>query len=242
MVERLDRESNKAFYDTERERDRERFAREPSKLHTAELLVPWVTSCLRPGHRVLDIAGGSGSYASAIVRALPVSVVGVDISESMIRQRFEDPLLEHNVVGDMEALPFRDDLFDAVLFVAALHHVPQPLRALQEARRVLRPGGRLFALEPSSVRSARRGARPVPGMAHEFAVSAWWLAEQMRAAGFEIEQVRMRNLSVRVLSRLARRSSTALFRAGDAIDRVLGHVPGLDRFAETGLIQAVKPA
>ena len=79
-------------------------------------------------------------------------------------------------------------------------------------------------------------------MAHEFAVSAWWLAEQMRAAGLEIEQVQMRNLSVRVLSRLARRSSTALFRAGDAIDRVLGHVPGLDRFAETGLIQAVKPA
>src|SRR5205085_372102 len=126
-VERPDRESNKAFYDSERENDRARFAREPSKLHTAELLVPWVKSCLRPGDRVLDIAGGSGSYASAIARAASVDVVGVDISESMIRQRLEDPLLEHNVVGDMEALPFRDGLFDAALFVAALHHVPDPL-------------------------------------------------------------------------------------------------------------------
>jgi len=204
--------------------------------------VPWVTSCLRPGDKLLDVAGGSGAYASAIVRALPVTVVGVDISESMIRQRSEDPLLAHNVVGDMEALPFDDGEFDAVLFVAALHHVPDPSRALQEARRVLRPGGRLFALEPSSVRSAQRGARPVPGMAHEFAVSAWWLAEQMKAAGFEIEHVRMRNLSIRVLSRLTRRSSAALFRVGDTIDRALRLVPGLGRFSETGLIQAVKPA
>ena len=239
-MERLDRTSNKAFYNSERQRDRERFAHEPSKLHTAELLIPWVTSQLRAGDKILDIAGGSGSYASAIVRALPVSVVGVDISESMIEQRFEDPLLEHNVVGDMEALPFKDGEFDAAMFVAALHHVPDPLRALQEARRVLRPGGKIFALEPSSIRSGRHAARPVPGMAHEFAISAWWLASQMRAAGFDIEHVRMRNLSVRVLSRLARRSSTGLFKAGDAIDRVLRFVPGLDRFAETGLIQAVR--
>jgi len=241
-VERPDRASNKRFYDTEREHDRERFAREPSKLHTAELLVPWVTSCLRPGDRLLDVAGGSGSYASAIVRTLPVTVVGVDISESMIRQRFEDPLLEHNVVGDMEALPFPDESFDAVMFVAALHHVPEPLRALEEAHRVLRPGGRLFALEPSSVRASGKGARPVPGMAHEFAVSAWWLATKMREAGFDVERVRMRNLSVRVLSRLVRRSSLAVFHAGDALDRVLARVPGLRRFAETSLLQAVKPA
>jgi len=200
-----------------------------------------VTSCLRPGDRLLDVAGGSGSYASAIVRALPVTVVGVDISESMIRQRFEDPLLEQNLVGDMEALPFPDESFDAVMFVAALHHVPEPLRALQEAHRVLRPGGRLFALEPSSVRAAGKGARPVAGMAHEFAVSAWWLAAQMREAGFDVEHVRMRNLSVRVLSLVARRSSTALFHACDALDRVLSRVPGLGRFAETGLLQAVKP-
>lgn len=200
-----------------------------------------MTSCLRPGDRLLDVAGGSGSYASAIVRALPVEIVGVDISESMIRQRSEDPLLEHNIVGDMEALPFPDESFDAVMFVAALHHVPEPLRALQEANRVLRPGGRLFALEPSSVRASGKGTRPVPGMAHEFAVSAWWLAAQMREAGFEVEHVRMRNLAVRVLALAVRRSSLALFHAGDALDRVLAHVPGLDRFAETGLLQAVKP-
>ena len=82
----------------------------------------------------------------------------------------------------------------------------------------------------------------VAGMAHEFAVSAWWLAEQLKAAGFEVEQVRMRNLSIRLLSRVTRRSSAALFRAGDAIDRVLRFVPGLGRFSETTLIQAVKPA
>jgi SAM-dependent methyltransferase len=241
-VERLDRQSNKAFYDSERPHDRERFGREASKLHTAELLVPWMTAALRPGDTVLDIAGGSGSYASAIVRAAPVTVVGVDISESMIRQRFEDPLLQHNVVGDMEALPFRDAAFDAAMFVAALHHVPDPLRALQEARRVLRPGGRLFALEPSSLRSLGGGAKPVPGLDHEFALSVSWLAAQMRRAGFEVEQVRFHNLSVRLLRRLARRESTPLFRAGDAADRVLRLLPGLERLGETGLVRAVRPA
>ena len=73
-------------------------------------------------------------------------------------------------------------------------------------------------------------------------MSAWWLAAQMKSAGFEVEHVRMRNLSVRLLSRLSRRQSAALFRAGDAIDRALRLVPGLERLSETGLIQAVKPA
>jgi hypothetical protein len=52
----------------------------------------------------------------------------------------------------------------------------------------------------------------------------------------------MRNLSIRVLSRVTRRSSAALFGLGDSIDRVLRLVPGLSRLSETGLIQAVKPA
>src|SRR5580765_2838201 len=110
-MERLDKDSNRSFYDTEREHDRGRFSTEPSKVHTARLLVPWIVSRLERHDRVLDIAGGSGSYASQITRAAAVSVVGVDISESMVRQRAEDPLLTENTVGDMEELPFDNETF-----------------------------------------------------------------------------------------------------------------------------------
>jgi hypothetical protein len=63
-MERLDKDSNRAFYDSERADDRRRFEEQPSKAFLAETLVPWVVSALEPGARLLDIAGGSGAYAS----------------------------------------------------------------------------------------------------------------------------------------------------------------------------------
>src|SRR5689334_5547450 len=107
-MERVDKDENRAFYDTRREHDRHRFEEHPSKVFLGEVLVPWVVSALPDGARLLDIAGGSGWYASQIVRTSGVTVVGLDISQSMIEQRSEDPLLAENVVGDMEALPFDD--------------------------------------------------------------------------------------------------------------------------------------
>ena len=92
-------------------------------------------------------------------------------------------MLVENVVGDMEALPFEDGSFDAALFVGALHHVPDPLPALREASRVVRPGGRLFAAEPCSLRVGKAGVAPVPGHAHEFRFSLPFLTGRMREAG-----------------------------------------------------------
>lgn len=103
-VQRLDKDVNRTFYNEQRYDERRRFAQEPPKVHAAELLVPWVVRHLRTGDRVIDIAGGAGTYPSDLVRAAAVTVVGLDISESMIDQRAEDPLLTENVVGDMEAI------------------------------------------------------------------------------------------------------------------------------------------
>jgi SAM-dependent methyltransferase len=239
-MDRGDKDSNKAFYDSERADDRRRFHEHPSKIFQSELLVPWITSQLAAGAVMLDVAGGSGVYASQIVRAADVSVVGLDISESMVRQRDEDPKLELNVVGDMEALPFADGSFDAVLFVGCLHHVPDPLPALREAHRVLRPGGQLFAAEPVSLRAPRGRAEQVPGTTHEFRISRGFLLGRIRAAGLRVDRVTGKRLAIRLIELAVRSPGIGLYRKGDLVDRALGAV-GLDRFGEIALVHGSRP-
>jgi len=239
-MDRVDKDLNRAFYDTEREDDRRRFEQQPSKVFHGEFLVPWISSQLAPGARVVDIAGGSGVYASRIVRAAPVSVVGLDISESMIRQRGDDALLTENVVGDMETLPFESESFDAAMFVGCLHHVPDPLRSLEEAFRVLRPGGLLFAAEPVSLRAPREAAEPIPGHPHEFRFSRRFLLDRVAAAGFRLDRVTGKRLTIRAVSLAVRNPGVSLFRAGDLVDRTLG-VVGLDRFGEIALVRGSRP-
>ncbi len=237
---RADKDENRAFYDTQREHDRHRFEQEPSKAFMAETLVPWVLDGFPTGGRLVDIGGGSGAYASRIVRAAPVSVVGLDISHSMIAQRAEDPMLVENVVGDMEELPFEDGSFDAALFVGALHHVPDPLRALQEAHRVVKPGGRLYAAEPCSLRVGREGVSPVAGHAHEFRFSLPFLTGRMREAGFTVDDVRGKRTTLRLARPLLRHPSLHAFRHADRIDRALALVPGYTRLGELALIRATR--
>jgi ubiquinone/menaquinone biosynthesis C-methylase UbiE len=239
-VHRIDKDVNRRFYNEQRLTERQRFTQEASKVHAAELLVPWIVSHLRAGEQIVDIAGGAGTYASQIVRALPVTVVGLDISDSMVAQRGEDPLLTENVVGDMEALPFDDATFDAALFAACLHHVPDPLPALREAWRVVRPGGRVFAFEPSSIRARRAGTVAIRGHQHEFRMSGRWLAERMGDAGFEVEEICGRRIAIKALRRLARSPSLAMFHAGDAIDRVLRLAPGVEQLGEIVMLRARK--
>jgi demethylmenaquinone methyltransferase/2-methoxy-6-polyprenyl-1,4-benzoquinol methylase len=108
----------------------------------------------RPGERVLDVATGTGLVAQALVRRYGCTVVGLDQSTAMLdaaRARLaRDPALGQRVslvVGEAERLPFADGEFDHLTFTYLLRYVDDPAATLRELARVVRPGGRVAALE-----------------------------------------------------------------------------------------------
>jgi len=93
--------------------------------------------------RVLDVATGTGLGARKLTLMRPAMVVGIDVSQQMLRQarRVSDPTVCRYLRADTAALPFRAGVFDAVLCVAAMPYFPDPAAALAQWRRVCRSDG-----------------------------------------------------------------------------------------------------
>ncbi len=103
---------------------------------------------LRPGGRVLDVACGTGlvTFRAAEAVGAEGAVVGTDISERMVEtvRGIAAGRSTGNIAferADAEELPFADGAFDAAVCALGLMYVPDPVRALCEMRRLLRPGG-----------------------------------------------------------------------------------------------------
>jgi len=184
-----------------------------------------------PGDRVLDLAAGTGTSSVAFARS-GADVVACDFSLGMLqagqtRQVKSDPLQANTrgrvsfAAGDALHLPFKDGAFDAVTISFGLRNVHGTRTALEEMRRVTRPGGRLVVCEFSEITIApldmlyrryltgalpaiaRRAARnPV---AYEYlaeSINDWpaqrELADVIRAAGWS--SVRWRDLSLGIVA------------------------------------------
>jgi ArsR family transcriptional regulator len=101
---------------------------------------------LDPNWTVADLGCGTGQVAEALAPWVH-QVIAVDESAAMLQAAKRRVRSLANVEvrrGDLEALPIPDASLDAVTCVLVLHHLPAPERALAEAARVLRPGGRLL--------------------------------------------------------------------------------------------------
>jgi len=109
---------------------------------------------LRRGNHVLDVGCGPGAITLGLAEAVvPGEVVGIDMQQSQV-QRARDLATERGIanvhfeVGDAYRLPFPDRAFDAVFAHTVLMHLGEPVRALAEMRRVLRPGGIVGVRDP----------------------------------------------------------------------------------------------
>ena len=121
-----------------------------------DAMMDWLAP--RAGQRLLDVAGGTGDISFRYLkRAGAGNATVLDLTEPMLvegRKRAEAGQMAEQldwVVGDAMALPFEDNTFDVYTISFGIRNVTRPQEALNEAFRVLKPGGRLMVLEFSQI-------------------------------------------------------------------------------------------
>jgi demethylmenaquinone methyltransferase/2-methoxy-6-polyprenyl-1,4-benzoquinol methylase len=107
----------------------------------------------RPGQLILDVASGTAGVAVELTHRSGATVVGVDLTEQMLRQGQRNVAAAGMtgrialVAGRAEQLPFPDHSFDALTFTYLLRYVDDPQATLAELARVVKPGGMIASLE-----------------------------------------------------------------------------------------------
>jgi ubiquinone/menaquinone biosynthesis C-methylase UbiE len=96
-----------------------------------------------PGHRLVDVGGGTGNYARAL-RDDGWDPLVVDREPAMLARAAAKGL--RTLEADAQRLPLPNECADAVMLISMLHHVEDPRAAIEEARRILRRQGRLVLM------------------------------------------------------------------------------------------------
>jgi ubiquinone/menaquinone biosynthesis C-methylase UbiE len=183
------------------------------EIHLPRIFTPWARVLLQvipcaPGESVLDVATGPGTVAreAAVVVGPNGKVVGVDISAAMLAVGRDWPAQSNAAAieyfeSSATQMPLQDGTFDVAYCQQGLQHMSDPAAALQEIKRLLKPGGRLgvalwrqspFGLFRQAVSElGLQASGPQPS---DFGRDASGLADALRAAGFEDVRVETREL------------------------------------------------
>jgi len=184
-----------------------------TRVHLPRVFVPWARILLEvvppsAGDRVLDVATGPGTVARQAAALVGGSgrVTGVDFSAAMLSAGRGWPVepdaapIEY-VESSADAMPLPDGTFDVAYCQQGLQHMADPLAALREIRRVLKPGGRLgiavWTQSPFGLfrqiadEIGARGDGPQPST---FGRDGAALAAALRELGLQDVQVQIRDL------------------------------------------------
>jgi len=153
------------------------------------------------GDRVLDVATGTGNTALALAPHV-AHATGLDLTEEMLAQArrvtVERGIANVDwVLGDAEELPFPDASFEIWIARAAPHHFHHLDRALAEAFRVLKPGGKAVVIDSSGPREARDLLHQVEvlrDLSHVRMLTLDEWIDSLETAGLVVEDARLRQL------------------------------------------------
>ena len=122
---------------------------------------------IAPGSRVLEVAPGPGYFAVELARLGDYHVAGLDISQTFVKIARRNAVQAQVDVdfrqGNAAGMPFENDGFDFLLCRAAFKNFAEPLTALREMHRVLKPGGKALIIDlrrdasPASINQAVDG-------------------------------------------------------------------------------------
>ena len=142
------------------------------------------------GNKVLEVGCGSG-FVSRLIKDNGNEVTGVDIQDSALREARKKGLKV--VKARAQALPFKDASFDVVAMPGMIEHFLETQDALAEAKRVLRPGGKLIVATPNFTSFRDRvlvifGHMPAYSMHHDHVkfFNRRRLSQEIRKAGFRL--------------------------------------------------------
>ena len=122
--------------------------------------------------RVLEVGAGRGEVTDLDWRANGRRIIGIDLDPRVALH----PYLDEAVRADVFSLPFPEATFDAAVSVFFMEHLADPLIALREIHRVLKPGGRYLAKTPNKDHYIGRIARMTPTGFHK-----WYNARRGRS-------------------------------------------------------------
>lgn len=161
---------------------------------------------LSDGDRVLDGGCGMGFYLMAMSKLRHLNLVGLDTWMDRLRWAQREGVPAGLVSGGIYTTPFASDSFDSVLLSEVLEHIPDEELALNEIRRILKPGGVLAISVPhanypfwwdpinrvwTGLGGSPFRSGPLVGIWSNHERLYWpdQLVERVRAAGFEVERV-----------------------------------------------------